>query len=461
MESSMGAINIALTALYAQRRGLDVAGENIANVNTAGYTRQRVDLKSMAESPVGAIDAKDYGANGGVTIANVDRMQDELLISRARTEHGQDSYLGGMRETYGQIEQVFNEPSDTGVQAQLGKFWSTLHDLANNPGDLATRNTVLQQAGTVTDGLNAAHANLAGAWTVGQKVLTSKVTEINTTADTVAQLNKAIRSGQASETPTNTMQDQRDSAILRLSELTGATATSRDDGTMDVYVGGSALVAGSIARQLKTTGALRIDDAGTTPVSLQWTDNQGAASISGGEAAASLQSLNSVLPGQSASLDQVATDLMTAVNTQHAAGFDLSGNAGGKFFTGTGAADITVAITDPKLIAASGNSGGPNLDNTNASKLADIGVSTTGPDSTYRQMIATLGVVSQSTNRRLTIQDGVKQQVDTDLDSASGVNLDEEMANMLSYQRAYEAAARLMTTLDSTLDTLINHMGVG
>ncbi|HKT01388.1 MAG TPA: flagellar hook-associated protein FlgK [Rugosimonospora sp.] len=462
MESTFAGLNIALTSLYAQKRGLDVTGQNIANANTDGYTRQRVLMRSLGAPPVGALYSVDAGSGGGVEVSGVSRMQDDLLISRARTEHAQDSYLTGVNTTYGQLEQVFNEPSDTGLQEQLGQFWSDLHDLANNPGDLATRSTVLQQAQVVAGDLNSAHTTMASIWSTTRQTLDSRLIEVNNTADTVAQLNAAIRASYQSGTPANNLIDQRDQGVLRLSELTGATALSRPDGTVDVYLSGSGLVSGSLSRHLQATGATRLEDQGVTPVAIQWTDNQTSASVTGGEVAADMQSLGQVLPANSAALDQVATSLMSQFNTQHQAGYDQNGNPGTAMFTGTGAADIAVAITDPRLIAASGTaSTGGNLDGSNATALAGLANAANGPDVNYRQMIANLGVQSQSAARRVSIQDSLKQQVDDALSAQSGVNLDEEMTNMLAYQRAYEAASRVMTAVDSTLDTLINHTGLG
>jgi flagellar hook-associated protein 1 FlgK len=462
MDSSFGGLNTALSALYAQQRGLAVTGQNIANANTDGYSRQRVQMRAVGGPVTGAIYSIDNGVGGGVEVSGVSRLQDELLVSRSRTEHAQDSYLTGVQATYGQVEQVFNEPSDDGLQAQLGQFWGNLHDLANNPGDLAVRNTVLQQAQVLSTGFNTAHANLGASWSVTRSILDSRLTEVNTTADTVAQLNQAIRSARNAGSPSNALADQRDQGIMRLAELTGATTVNRTDGTVDVYVSGSILVGGDVARHLQATGATRLEDEGVTPVVVQWTDTLATASVAGGEVAADMQALGQILPGQSASLDQVATSLMSMVNTQHAAGFDRGGTAGGPLFSGTGAADLAVAITDPRLVAASATATvGGNLDGSNATALAGLATAAGGPDGTYRQMIANLGVAAQSAGRRVSIQDGVKQQVDDSLAGQSGVNLDEEMTNMLSYQRAYEAAARVMSVIDSSLDTLINHTGVG
>jgi flagellar hook-associated protein 1 len=459
MESTFTGLNTALTSLYAQKRGLDVTGQNIANVNTDGYSRQRVQMRAMGAPPVGAIYSVDAGA-GGVEVTGVTRLQDLLLQSRSRNEHAQNSYLAGVQQTYAQVERVFSEPSDTGLQAQLGQLWSTFHDLANNPGDLATRSTVLQQAQVVAGDLNAAHDNLAAAWTTSRQVLDSRLTEVNTTADSVAQLNQAVRAAQNAGTPSNNLIDQRDAQVMRLTELTGASTINRADGTVDVYISGSVLVGGDVARHLETSGAGRLEDEGTTPVVIGWTDTGAAATVTGGEVASDMQALSQILPGMSAGLDQVAAALMTTVNAVHSAGYDLDGTAGTTFFSGTGAADIAVAITDPRLVAASTTTGG-NLDGSNATALAALELSTTGADVVYRRSIADLGVQSQSAARRASIQDGVTQQVDNALSAQAGVNLDEEMTNMLAYQRAYEAASRLMSVVDATLDTLINHTGVG
>jgi flagellar hook-associated protein 1 FlgK len=154
---------------------------------------------------------------------------------------------------------------------------------------------------------------------------------------------------------------------------------------------------------------------------------------------------------------------MSAVNTLQDAGYDLNGNQGTDFFSGTGAADIQVAITDPKLIAASstqGTGGTGTLDGSNADAMASIANSAPGPNAVYRTMVAGIGVASQDAIRRQGIQSTVAQQADSEVAAESGVNLDEEMANMLTYQRAYEAAAKVFTTIDSTLDTLINHIGL-
>ena len=460
MESAFAGLSTALSALYAQKRGLDVTGQNIANASTDGYSRQRVDLRPTGGSTSGAIFAVDRGSVGGVEVAGVQRITDELAASRARTEHAADGYLQGQKTAYGEIEQIYGEPGDTGIQSQLGKFWTSLHNLANNPGDLATRSTVLQQAAVVTDGLRAASAGLGSMWRAGRDQVAGTTTEINTTAAAVADLNQAILRAQGSGNPANELADQRDLKVARLVELTGATAAGRDDGTVDVTLGGSLLVAGKINRTLVAAGASDPAGLATDPVGVRWADTQQPVPVASGVLASDLQTLNTILPAQIARLDDVAASLIAVVNGQHAAGYDRAGAPGGALLSGTDAASIAVAITDPQALAAAGTQGAA-LDGANADAMAGLSGLSAGPDSRYRQLIADLGVQSQSAQRRAGIQTTVTQQADAAQSAQSGVNLDEEMANMMQFQRAYEAASRVFTTIDSVLNTLINHTGIG
>jgi flagellar hook-associated protein 1 len=238
------------------------------------------------------------------------------------------------------------------------------------------------------------------------------------------------------------------------------------DGTISVYLGGSNLVNGATARHVQSTGAGLMSNVGTTPAGLQWADNSTPVALAGGSIGSQVYTLNTVLPGAVASLDAVANNLATTVNAQHQAGYDRNGNPGQPMFTGTTAATIAVAITDPTQVAASGvatvpPATGGNLDGSNADALANIASLSTGPDVSYRKMITDLGVASEAATRKADIQTTVTSDIDSARTAQSGVSLDEEMTNMIQYQRAYEAAGRVLTTIDSTLDTLINHTGRG
>ena len=471
--STFSGLNGALSALYAQRRGMDVTGQNIANANTDGYSRQRVDLQGVGGSPVPAMYATADASTGGVTVSSVTRVQDAFLEARGRYEHAQNSYLGDQNRVFTEVQQAFNEPSDKGVQSQLTDLWSSWHDLANNPGDAAVRTQVLARATTLADTLHSTHNALGSLFTTTREQLDAYATDINTTASAVARLNQAVVQATNAGLPSNDLADQRDKLVMHLSEAAGATAMAQDDGSVSVFLSGSSLVHGNTARQVGVTGVGRLEDVGTVPagtpaVSLNWTDGAGAVGMQSGQLASVLQTLNTILPHYATQLDGVAANLASAVNTQHAAGFEKYGAPGvPNFFAASGggpvtAANIIVAITDPQVIAAASTApavGAGTLDGDNADAIAQIGKSTTGPDQQYRQLIADLGVAGQTADRQAGIQSALTDGVDSAREAQSGVNVDEEMTNLISYQRAYQAAARVLNTIDATLDTLINHTG--
>jgi flagellar hook-associated protein 1 FlgK len=460
VSSSFSGLNTALNALQAQRRGLDVTGQNIANANTDGYSRQRLGLQAIGGSTVPALFSVSSGVGGGVAAVDVTRVQDAFLEAQGRAEHAQNAYLTDQQQTYTRIEQAYGEPSDTGLQSQFSDFWSSVHDLTNNPGDLATRTQLLDRGTEIASGLRTANDSINSFWTTTRTQLDMSATAINTSADTIGQLNQAILRASASGLPANELADQRDTQVQKLAELTGASAVYQPDGTVNVYLSGSSLVNGADVRHVQAGGATQLSSIGTLPAGLSWTDNATPAVVTGGSVGSALQTLNTVVPGSVARLDAVAASLAGTVNTQHQLGYDLNGNPGQPFFSGTTAATITVAITDPREVAASSSPGG-NLDGSNADALAGLATVATGPDVSYRQLVADLGVAAQAATR----QAGIQASVTTDIDSArtaqSGVSIDEEMTNMLAYQRAYEAAGRLLSTLDGALDTLINHTGRG
>ena len=200
-------------------------------------------------------------------------------------------------------------------------------------------------------------------------------------------------------------------------------------------------------------------------MTLTWADNGAAVTPQSGQMASMLQTMNSVLPHYSTQLDGVAADLAATVNAVHMAGYDKAGNGGQPFFVSSGggpvtAATIAVGISNPDEVAASTDpAAGGTLDGTNADAIANLATSATGPDLAYRQLIADLGVAGQTADRQAGIQSSLTNAVDAARQAQSGVNLDEEMTNLITYQRAYQAAARVMNTIDATLDTLINHTG--
>lgn len=459
MASTFSGITTALSSLRAQRQGLDVAGQNIANVNTEGYTRQRADMTAIdGVSAVPTIWTKQDPIGSGVNVGDITRIRDELLENRIRTEHANNSYLAGQDSVYDSVQAIFKEPSNIGLQERLSTYWSDWQDLSNNPGDGAVRTKVLQQGSTVTQAINDAHNQLSTIWSSRHEAAGTQVAEVNTDVQQIARLNKGITQAKLGGLPANELADKRDALVRRVSELTGATATVRESGAVDLSVYGSTLVNGSSWRSLALGGGQTLSDQAGNPVSVSWADNGQPATITVGELGSAIDSMNQLIPKYATALDGVAASLASAVNAVHTAGFDANGDPGGPFFSGTTADTIAVAITDPSELAASA-SASTSLDGSNADAIGDLAASGSGPDVTYRSLVADLGVNAKSASLKAQTQQTITADLDGQHESSSGVSLDEEMSSLLSYQRAYEAAAKLMNTVDSTLNTLINNTG--
>jgi flagellar hook-associated protein 1 FlgK len=474
MGSTFGGLNTALTSLYAQRRGLDISGQNIANVNTEGYTRQRVRLQAQAGGTPGIYTTTDQ-VGSGVSVAGVDRGRDIYLEERGRAEHANSAYLTSQKAAYDQIESFLAEPSDTAFAARLHDMWDSWNDVANNWQDPSTRTALIERSNTVASTLNDAYTSLSNQFASSNTQMSAYVDQVNSLAKSIAETNHQIVIAQQSGVSSNELQDERDRKIMQLSELTGASAQKTPNGAVNVYVGNTALVEGFTARSM-TTSSTTLDSLMATgdKMTLQWTDTQ-AAVTAGGTMGATLDTMNTIIPGIVSNLDKVADAIASAVNAAQTGGYTNkeSPSGGGQmgtdfFVSSTGSPPITagtirVAITDPNDVAFSdGDPFGtpPSIDHNVADRLADLGNSGSGPDAIYQAMIGQLGVSAQSAAQRSEIQDSVRDQVDTSRNAESGVNLDEEMTNLLTFQRGYEAASRVLTTIDSMLDQLINRTGL-
>jgi flagellar hook-associated protein 1 FlgK len=453
--SSFSGLNVGLSSLYAQRRGLELAGHNIANANTEGYSRQRMRLESDGGPLTPAMHAQWNGAGNGVDVVGTSRLRDVFLESRGLQERGTESGLRTSQTLLSRVESILGEPGEAGLQAQLAEFWAGWDDVAKNATDLAARNQLLERASTLATGLNSSAARLESQWEGSREQLVGTVQELNATAANVAELNRAIVSASNAGLSPHDLADQRDVLVQRLGEMAGVTSRIGEAGTVDVYLGGTALVRGASSEAL----TVQVAAAPAKSVSLAWASDGKPVAAVGGQVGALAQGLNVTLPRYLAKLDGVAASLVETVNTAHRSGWDQDGVAGGDFFGGTSASSIAVTVPGGRQIAASGAPGQVH-NGSNAATLAEMALADGGPDELYRGLIVELGVEAQTANRRVDIQSEITRQVDAARDSEAGVNLDEEMTSMLAYQRGYEGAARFVTAVDQMLDTLINRTGL-
>lgn len=465
--SSFSSINTALSGLLTQRQALDVIGHNIANAATEGFSRRRVETSPAGGLAVPAMYSKSTATGNGVKVDGIVRIRDEFLEARALRENGTLGRQLTEATALTRLELTVPEPSDVGLAAQLGDFYAAWDDLANSPGDSAGRIAVLQQATTVASSLQRIAAEMRDLRTSSLSESVTMVAEINATASRIAELNTAITRATSAGLSPHDMTDQRDKLVTSLSQLAGVEIRHGEYGSVDVTLGGTSLVRGGKAEQLRVaeTGLLP-GSTGLNRVEVQWATDGYPATVSGGALGGLMNNLNGHIPRALGELDAVAGALVTSVNALHVTGqgLDAVNDVDLTFWDPTGVTAATIRLSadvadDPSRIAAA-TAGSGDLDASLAQQIAALHNSPAGADALYQDMIGRLAVETQAATRRAYIQEEVTHQADDARLSVSGVNMDEELAALITTQRSYEAAARLLTTIDQALDTLINRTGL-
>jgi flagellar hook-associated protein 1 FlgK len=465
------AMEIGKNGLSIYSVATEVTGENIANVNTPGYSRQRVVLETAPPTT-----SNGFPLGTGVKISTVERYYDGLLqnqLVNAQTTQGYDTTKSSVLQ---QIEPTFNEVNNDGLGAAITNFFGAWQDLTLNPAGSAERQAVLSRTQVLTDNFHSVSTSLTDAANTQNDSLVPLTDSINATLKNIAQLNGQIKTTELVSGNANETRDQRDQLIRDLSQQIGITTTENSDGTTDVKYadGGAALVTGS------TSGAFSLDK--TNPVSsvVQLTPAGGAVAApvapKTGQLGATIALRDTIIPGYLKQVDALANTIATAVNKQQLLGSDLNGsvpppNVGGPpppttvaFFTGATAASISLnaGITGTDKIAASGNPLLPG-DNSNALLMAQLQTTpqaiTAGTTATFGSyfdaLVSTVGLDTQSANNSEAQDTAFTNQLTTLRESNSGVSLDEELTNLVKYQRSYQASAKLITTATAMMDTVI------
>jgi flagellar hook-associated protein 1 FlgK len=462
--TDFAALNSALQGLSAAQRQMDVVAQNVVNANTPGYSRQRVKLSATGATLSGALHTGSGVAFGGVNVDAVTRTRDAFLEAARAAAGSRLSALQSRASALQGAEDLLSEPGDNGLQTTIDDFFASWHDLASRPTDPASGAVVIQRGIAVSDQLRFIGQGVADRWSSSRGSLRDVVAQANRAASDLAELNGQIRQNTAAGNPANELLDQRDQLVRELGELVGAVALPTQDGMVNVSVGGVQLVAATSAMQFDLTGAVDISGATTDPPTIEW--NGTAIPVDSGKAAGLLAALRTDLPGVSAQLDGVATSLRDLINGAHTAGFTLAGAPGTDFFTGTDAVSLAVTVSTPDQLAVAAAPG--VVDGSNAMRIGDFAddrnataaLGGQGPSERWRDLSTEMGVTVQSLERAISVQDAVVSTTDSAVEADAGVNLDEEMTNMLLYQRAYQASARVITTMDEMLDTLVNRTGL-
>ncbi|MEL3960236.1 flagellar hook-associated protein FlgK [Lysinibacillus endophyticus] len=509
MRSTFMGLEASKRGLFTQQSALYTTGHNISNANTEGYSRQRVDMAPTQGYPgIGLNAPKTPGFIGtGVEATAVERIRDKFVDTQYRQETSKLGYWSAKSQSITQVEDILKEPSDYGLAEALNQFWNSLQDLNVHPKDGGARAVVVQRAVAVSDSFHYMHNSIQQIKENTGDEIGVLLKDANSVLKQIAEINFQIQSIEPNGYMPNDLYDARDNLIDQLSTYfpidvsytkSGGNSLPIAEGsvTVTLKVNGAAvtLVEGNNHAILGNDGENTLTD-GVTPTNMitglvvkginnqevkidindfnnvgkykSLVDSYGYASTDGSE--------KGFLPELLKKLDDLASAFAKEFNRIHSEGTDLEGVAGGEFFIKNDSSDkftagnISVSqaiIDDPNLIAASDstNEAEPgngknalNLANMKFNPLSEL--ENVSAQSYFEGLIGQLGVDGQQASRLQYNAETLQQAVQERRDSVSSVSLDEEMTNMITFQKAYNANARMITVIDETLDKIINGMG--
>jgi flagellar hook-associated protein 1 len=425
-------LQTALSGLMAEQEAIDTTGQNITNANTEGYSRQVAVLQANDPLRIAALSPTNgEGAQlgTGVSVATITRIRNTYLDAQYRT---QNAGLGAATTQANELQQAqsaFDEPSSAGIATQLSAFWSAwgeLADAASGPASEAAKVAVVSAGTQLADTLHQVNAQLQSIEAQAAQqynTITGPSGEVQSDASQIAQLNEQIKLSLDAKQQPNNLEDRRDLLLDKLSELGNVTVTKEANGTDTVSFGGAAkpLVEGS---QVNWPQALTAAAGGKLGALLELSGPTGT------------------IAKFREALDGVAKTLADSVNEK---------TPTTPFFTGTTAATIAVAVKASEVSAGAG--GG------NETALAISGLRGGAAEQSYAALIAQVGSDVKAAESNQANSQAVVTAIGDQRQSVSGVSLDEEMTNLITFQRGYEASARALTSMDEMLDTLINHTG--
>lgn len=454
-------LSIARDALAAQSFGVDVTGQNVSNVNTPGYVRRSALLESRST----------FGASeGGVNIAGVGRAYDQFLDARNIVASSLSSAANSRDGALGNLQAIFNDTSGPGLSDDLTQLFGSFTALAANPSDPTTRQTVLARADQFATDLRSASNTIA---TQRQDMLTQAqgvANDASGIAAQIAKLNTQIAQAKALGADASNLEDQRGKLVTDLAQDVDVHSFTDGQGRFVVRAAGTTLVEGDTAATLSVS----VDKSGNLEVLAQRggsPPNDVTSQLTGGKLYGIQKARDVDATAVSSKLDQLAYDVATAINTQHAAGYGLDGSTGRNLFQvsappGT-AASIAVdpaMVGHPERIAASDSPSKLPGGSDNAVLLSGLASKTIASSGTrtatdaYSDLVGDVGLRKQTSASDVQLRDGQAAQAKAMRDSTSGVSLDEEMVSLTTYQRGYEAASKLVKTADDLLANLMTEL---
>lgn len=456
---SIGSIlNTSKDSLLSYQLAIDLTGSNIANVNTPGYSRQRPVIQS-----VGSIDLGSDRAQVGVNVVSIERIYDEYLENQVVKQTQVLGYGEAKSDVLERIEGIVEE-REGGPSDLLNKFWNAWGELSANPQGQAARNSLLAAAENLTSTFRRIDSDLTQVVEDAGDQIYGMVAEINNYLSEIANLNSKITSYARDRGDANIHKDNRMELLKELSGMLDINYLEDGIGALNVFLAdGRSLISNDSIRSLavEMSGANAVSD-------IVYASNPGeslkSAIVKGksGKLAALLEVGDTIAPGYREKLDAFAATLTSEVNAIHRLGYDAYRNAGGDFFVpATDAGSFSVSATVVSDINKIALSATVNGDGENAriigairDKLIMSGGSATLNDY-YTSLVGQIGRDVADAKSNLEYRTSVMKQLTDRRESVSGVSLDEEMMELIKYQMAYNAAGKLVNTVNEMLTTLM------
>ncbi len=460
-----GALNLASRSLATQQEAMSVAGQNMANVNNSAYAREQAVIQTSASISTPA------GQEGtGADVVSITEVRNSLLDNQIQSENSvtgsftaqqtalqnAEAYLGEQLSSSSTTSSSASTSSSNGLAAMLSKLFNSFSSMTTGSGDPAT---VVQAAQEVTNQFNQVSANLSQVRGNLNTSIQNGVASCNQDLNEIAALNQQIVQAEAGGGTANDLVDKRQQTIENLAGLVNISTTAQSDGSVNISIGGVSMVAGSSA-----VNGLQTYDAGGGQLLIQDKNSATSLSVTGGSIAGNITARDGALSTLQTSLDTLASQLATQVNNIYSAGYDSSGGTGQLFFTGNDAASIGVnsaLVSDPSQFQDSSTAGAGG-DTKIALALANLSTQTIAAlgnqslSQSYSQTVTSLGNAIDAATTQLDTSQTISTSLTNQRSSESGVSIDQEMTNLLQYQKAYEASGQLVTTLDKMMETVLN-----
>ena len=452
MSGLLNALSISMSALAADQAEVEVSANNLANSSTPGYARRRVVLEEQPSYSSGSLG--DIGS--GVSVGSVQSIRDPLLDSRVQQETQQQSANQEIVNAMQPVQTLF-AAGNGGVADAMSAFFNGLQELSTSPTDSTLRATVLTGANNLASAFQSTATQLTDTQQNLDLGVTQSVNQINQLTAQLAQVNAQLTSARGSGLSGNDLADQQQNLMSQLSSLIGFSVTQSSEGVTLTTANGVPLVVGGDSFALSTavnssTGFQDVLSAQRQVITGQ---------ISAGQLGGMIQARDGQIAGVLSSLNTLADSFASAINAVNENGYDLNGNKGTALFSVTAgaAAGMSVAITDPGQLAASASAAASG-DNGNLLAMINIGTQPLVNSQTPTQFLS--GMVFQIGNNVSQAQSEsdagslMLQQLQSEQGSVEGVSIDEEATNLLMYQRAYQAAARVVAVVDNLALASIN-----